>query len=259
MATFLFHELVFGPVKSRRLGVSLGINLLPRKRKVCSFNCIYCECGWSDSVAGSDYDFPGIEEVEQHLRTRLAKLMQQQSALDAITFAGNGEPTLHPAFPEIIDITLRLRDEYCPSARVAVLSNASRIGNDKVFNALLKIDLNILKLDAGTDTTCMLINNPEKSFKREETINNLIRFNGKLIIQSLFFRGTFNGYEIDNTLPQEINQWYADLAVIKPSLVMIYTIERDTPAKGLQKIPVSALKEIAKKVNVLGIETQISG
>lgn len=260
MATFLFDEIIFGPVKSRRLGVSLGINLLPTKRKICNFNCIYCECGWTTDLEKAVSDLPGREEVYNALDWKLSEMNAMSQAPDVMTFAGNGEPTLHPAFPEIIDDSIILRDKYFPKARIAVLSNATTISLPRIRTALLKIDQNILKLDSAIDSTIKIHNQPRVNINVEELIKNLTEFNGKVIIQTLFLRGTHNGTIIDNTTQIEINTWLKAIERIRPSEVMIYTISRDTPdGAGLYKVPLAELKGIAAMVDSMGIRTQVSG
>ena len=260
MATFLFDEIIFGPVKSRRLGVSLGINLLPTNKKICNFNCIYCECGWTLSSEFSGNNLPGREDVYIALEKKLSELKQINLIPDVITYAGNGEPTLHPAFPGIIDDSIILRDKYVPEARIAVLSNATTISNPLVKAALLKTDMNILKLDSAFDSTIKIHNQPKINLNAEQLINNLIGFNGNVIIQTLFLRGTYNGITIDNTTDVEINAWLKAIERIRPSEVMIYTISRDIPEGAqLRKVSLSKLKGIASLVNSIGIKTQVSG
>ena len=260
MATFLFDEIIFGPVKSRRLGVSLGINLLPTKKKICNFNCIYCECGWTNDIDKAVSKLPLREEVYKALEWKLSEMKIKGEVPDVITYAGNGEPTLHPSFPSIIDDSLILRDKYFPKARIAVLSNATTITNSAIKSALLKIDQNILKFDSAFDSTIKIHNQPRVNISAEELINNLAGFNGKVIIQTLFLRGTHNGKTIDNTTPVEIEAWLKAIERIRPSEVMIYTISRDTPAgASLIKVPLIELKGIAALVNSIGISTQVSG
>ena len=260
MATFLFDKIIFGPVKSRRLGVSLGINLLPVKRKICNFNCIYCECGWTRDIEKAFSHLPGREDVYEALDLKLSAMKAKSQAPDVITYAGNGEPTLHPDFPGIIDDSIILRDKYFPKAKIAVLSNSSTITNPLIKAALLKVDMNILKLDSAFDSTVKIHNQSGININVEELIKNMVRFKGKLIIQTLFLRGMYNGQVIDNTTPVEIIAWLKAIERIKPSEVMIYTISRDTPEGGqLKKIPVRELKGIAALVESLGIKTQVSG
>jgi wyosine [tRNA(Phe)-imidazoG37] synthetase (radical SAM superfamily) len=260
MATFLFDEIIFGPVKSRRLGVSLGINLLPTKKKMCNFNCIYCECGWTIDTEKESKHLPGRVEVYEALDRKLSEMKLKSHAPDVVTYAGNGEPTLHPDFPGIIDDSIILRNKYFPKAKIAVLSNSTTITKPEVKKALLKIDMNILKLDSAFGSTVKIHNQPKVRVNTEELIDNLAMFNGKLIIQTLFLRGKFNGKVIDNTTATEISAWLKALERIRPSEVMIYTISRDIPKGGqLNKVPLKELKEIASLVEELGIKTQISG
>jgi wyosine [tRNA(Phe)-imidazoG37] synthetase (radical SAM superfamily) len=259
MATFLFNEIIFGPVKSRRLGVSLGINLLPAKRKTCNFNCIYCECGWTRNIEKVVSNLPRREEVYEALDLKLSGMKAKSQSPDVITYAGNGEPTLHPDFAGIIDDSITLRDKYFPKAKIAVLSNSTTITDPLVKAALLKVDMNILKLDSAFDRTVKIHNQPGVNINVEELINNLIGFNGKLIIQTLFLKGIYNGIIIDNTTPEEVNTWLKAIERIKPSEVMIYTISRDTPEGGqLNKVPLRDLRRIAALVEKLGIKTQVS-
>lgn len=260
MSTFLFDKIVFGPVKSRRLGVSLGINLLPTTRKVCNFNCIYCECGWTQNKEISGENLPSRKEVYEALDHKLAEMKKDQQSPDVITYAGNGEPTLHPEFPGIIDDSILLRNKYFPHAKIAVLSNSTAIKKPAIRKALLKVDQNILKLDSAFDLTLNIHNQPRVNIKVKDLVRDLQLFKGRLIIQTLFVRGSFNGKRIDNTTPEEIDAWINTLIKIRPSEVMIYTISRDTPEGGqLEKVPLTELKRIAAIVNELGIETQVSG
>jgi wyosine [tRNA(Phe)-imidazoG37] synthetase (radical SAM superfamily) len=260
MATFLFDEIIFGPVKSRRLGVSLGINLLPVKRKICNFDCIYCECGWTRDIEIPSSRLPSREEVYNALDHKLSELRSKNHAPDVLTYAGNGEPTLHPEFPEIIDDTLELRNKYFPHARIAVLSNATTISNPLVKAALLKVDQNILKLDSAIDSTIRVHNQPRVKIKAGELIGKLAEFNGKVIIQTLFLRGSYNDKSIDNTTPVEIKAWLKAIEKIKPSEVMIYTISRDIPdGAKLNKVPLTELRKIASLVESIGIRTKVSG
>jgi wyosine [tRNA(Phe)-imidazoG37] synthetase (radical SAM superfamily) len=257
MGTFLFDKIVFGPVKSRRLGVSLGVNLLPLKKKVCNFNCIYCECGKENQ---SDLaKFPSRKEITNALENKFCDMMLHEERIDVITFAGNGEPTLHPDFPDIIDDILFLREAYFPDVKIAVLSNATMIKNKSVFDALLKVDMNILKIDSGIENTCKLLNNPVGLYKLGETIDYIKKFNGKFILQTMFMQGTVKGVEIDNTTDDEVDAFLEMLTEIKPSQVMIYTIDRETALPGLRKISILKLNEIAVRVKELRIPVKVSG
>jgi len=259
MATFLFDKIIFGPVKSRRLGVSLGINLLPTDVKVCSFDCIYCECGFTPGKYEEKMTFPSRADVKLRLEVKLHEMVAANELPDVITFAGNGEPTLHPEFAGIIDDTIELRNEITPDARIAVLSNASMIHRKSVFEALLKIKDNIQKLDSAFEETVKSLDCPSGNFNLERTIEQLIAFNGKVIIQTMFVRGSYKGKTIDNTTEEEIAAWLEVLQKINPLQVMIYTIARDTPIETLQKVPLDELNSIADRVRNIGFDVQVSG
>lgn len=258
MATFLFDKIIFGPVISRRLGESLGINLMPNNKKICNFNCIYCECGPTNSNDTSKFKLPTRIQVAEKLEFRLKDIKAKKIPIDTVTYAGNGEPTLHPEFPEIVKDTIALRDKYLPDTDIAVLSNSTLIDNKRIFNALNLVDLNILKLDSGYEETNKAINCPLFNFNLNKTIENLKNFNGNLIIQTLFFRGIYKGQEIDNTTEKELTRWLQIINYIQPESVMIYTIARNTPNKGLYKIPPGELTRISEKLEKTGITTHIS-
>lgn len=260
MPTFLFDSIVFGPVRSRRLGVSLGINLLPVDRKVCSFNCIYCECGWTTCSTATSGTLPSRGEVKEALRTKLEEMKARGEKPDVITYAGNGEPTQHPDFSGIIDDSIALRDELFPEARISVLSNGSAIHRKRVREALMKVDMNILKIDSAVAATREKLNQPNSRYDYEEFKGWLKEFGGRFIIQTLFVRGRYRGEVIDNTTPEEIEAWLAEVASLRPESVMIYTIERDTPLENdLKKVPLADLKAIAARVTGLGIPASVSG
>jgi wyosine [tRNA(Phe)-imidazoG37] synthetase (radical SAM superfamily) len=259
MATFLFDEIVFGPVRSRRLGVSLGINLLPTGSKVCSFDCIYCECGRNPVQRSSKAELPSRSEVKSKLEEVLKEMLSINRFPDVITFAGNGEPTLHPQFGHIIDDTIELRDQYTPHARIAVLSNATMLHRPSVFEALLKVDDNIQKLDSAIVDTITIMDCPAANFDLSKTVSLLRKFDGKVIIQTMFIKAIYLGKNIDNTTEVEIEAWLELLKEIKPSAVMIYTIARDTPVRTVEKITLSQLNDIARRVKKAGFKIQVSG
>lgn len=256
MSGFLFEQIIFGPIRSRRLGISLGINLLPTVRKHCTFNCIYCECGWT-LTKDVDEGFPVSAQIKQALEEKLKSMKSKEALLDSITFAGNGEPTLHPHFAQIIDDTIELRDTYYPQAKVSVLTNSSRASNPTIAEALLKTDQPILKLDAGTEETFNRINKPLMKTSLEDIVGSLEAFQGKAVIQTLFVKGTHKGEIIDNTTDEEVEAWLGHLKRIKPRLVMIYPIARSTPEENLEVVPFEKLNEIAGRVGALGIETEV--
>lgn len=259
MSTFLFDQIIFGPVKSRRLGVSLGVNLLPTDSKVCSFDCIYCECGWTPKKREKKAVLPSRTHVKEMMEQKLTEMIQNNELPDVITFAGNGEPTLHPEFEAIINDTIELRDRLSPKARIAVLSNATMLHKESVIRALLKVEDNIQKLDSGIEETIRRIDCPNLNFKLSEAVKNLKKFNGKVIIQTLFLHGTYKEEIIDNTTEVELSEWMKLVIEIKPSKVMIYTIERDTPATGLEKVKLDELEAIAERVRSIGFDVQVSG
>ena len=260
MPTFLFDSIVFGPVSSRRLGVSLGINLLPVSRKVCSYNCIYCECGWTPGETGPAERLPSRREVYDALRKKLSEMKEKGKAPDVITYAGNGEPTLHPAFAGIIDDSIALRDEFFPEAKVSVLSNGSMLHRKSVREALKKVDMNMLKLDSALPDTVMQVNQPHVRVELSRFEELVSDFEGRFIIQTLFVRGDCDGHSVDNTTEEEIAAWLDAIARLRPRQVMIYTIHRDTPlGNNLRKVPVNELNAIARRVNHLGIATSVSG
>jgi wyosine [tRNA(Phe)-imidazoG37] synthetase (radical SAM superfamily) len=257
MATFLFDDIIFGPVKSRRLGASLGINLLPASRKFCNFNCIYCECGWN---SGSDQKnrLPSRQEIRDRLEEKLRQIRDLGTPLDRITFAGNGEPTIHPAFPGIIEDTIAIRDRVVPGVKIAVLSNASRLDDPDIFDALGKIEMNILKLDSANEQTVKLINQPPPGYSVDRVIAGMIRYRGRFILQTLFVKGEFKGILVDNADEAEVKNWLEVVKLVRPEMVMIYTIARGTPTPTLHKTKPETLDNIAGQVGKLGIPVQVS-
>ena len=259
MSTFLFDQIIFGPVKSRRLGISLGVNLLPTDSKVCSFDCIYCECGWTPKKRAKKAVLPTREMVSQKMEEKLTEMVESNELPDVITFAGNGEPTLHPEFEAIIEDTIELRNRHTPNTRIAVLSNATVLHKPSVIRALLKVEDNIQKLDSGIEETIRKIDCPASNFNLKAVVKNLKSFNGKVIIQTLFLRGNFKGEIIDNTTDAEITEWLKLVTEIKPLQVMIYTVDRDTPAAGLEKVKLNELEKIALRARAIGFEVKVSG
>jgi len=259
MSTILFHEIVYGPVHSRRLGISLGINLLPYDGKLCSFDCIYCECGFNKDFR-THTRLPERENVKAALENKLQSLREENVKLDVITFAGNGEPTLHPEFAEIIEDTLFLRNLYYPTVKISVLSNGMHLTKRKVFEALNKVDEPILKLDSAFDETVRLIDRPNSpQYRVSKQVELYKKFNGNFILQTMFLRGEFGDNKIDNTTEKEVSAWLELVREMNPREVMIYTIDRQTPTKQLKKVPLEDLKKIAERVKQLGIKTNVAG
>jgi len=253
-----FHEIIYGPVFSRRLGNSLGVNLLPVDAKICTFNCIYCECGFNTTMR--EFPMPHRTDVKLALEQKFTTLLAENQTIDVITFAGNGEPTIHPEFEGIIDDTCELRDRFFPKTKISVLTNSTQISKLQVFNALMKVDNAILKLDSAIDETMRLLDQPTRAdFSVAWLVENLQHFENKLIVQTMFLRGSHNGKIIDNTTEKEISAYLKILQILKPQQVMIYTIARQTPVKSLQKIPLDELENIAEKIRKIGIDVSVAG
>lgn len=256
--TVLYASPIFGPIHSRRLGVSLGINLLPPDGKCCSFDCIYCECGFNHDFVAHDR-MPSRQRVYDALRQQLLKMQQEGPKPDVLTFAGNGEPTMHPHFPEIVDDVIKLRDEFFPNAKVSVLSNATQILHQPVFDALKKVDNNILKLDTVSNTYILRLDRPVNSnYDVARLIDKMAEFQGHCIVQTMFLNGEFEGQDISNVDDKYINPWLEALQTIGPEEVMVYTIDRETPAHQLQKATHEQLDAIARRVEAIGIKCQVS-
>lgn len=253
----IFPSPIFGPVHSRRLGVSLGINLLPADGKVCSFDCIYCECGYNaDHRAKSP--LPTREEVRIALEEKLKEMQANGPAPDVLTFAGNGEPTAHPHFPEIIEDTLALRNHYFPKAKVSVLSNSTFMDRPAVFEALTKIDNNILKLDTVDEEYIRLLDRPNGRYSVKSIIEKMKEFKGNCIIQTMFLKGNYQGKEMDNTSDKYVLPWLKAVKEIHPRQVMIYTIDRETPDQNLKKATPEELNRIVKLIEEAGLPAMAS-
>ena len=253
----LFNSIVYGPIHSRRLGTSLGMELMPLEHKLCTFNCVYCECGWNQPVHHPV--LPTREEVKVALEAKLSAISNQSSALDVITFSGNGEPTLHPDFLGIIEDTCALRDQYCPNAKVSVLSNSTQLGRPDVVKALKLCDNRILKLDAATDTMMRRIDLPVNEHLTVQTlIDGLAQFNGDFILQTCFLRGEHDGLPIDNTTPEELAAWYEAVETLRPKQIMMYVIDRKTPEEHLSKISREEMEHIAAPLIAKGFNVSIS-
>lgn len=249
-----FDDIVFGPIYSRRLGMSLGINILPSKGKLCNFDCIYCECGWNrDGIA--ERRFPVLAEVEAALTVKMEKLSSDGVKVDSITFSGNGEPTLNPDFPEIIDMVIALRDRLFPEAKISVLSNATLIGRPAVAAALKKIDNPILKIDASDDSLAAMINRPVGSYRLADVIKNLAGFDGNFILQTMFLKSK----EFNAVSEKSLAAWMDIVRMLKPRQIMVYTIDRETPDKTLEKYTVEEMAGFVKPLIEEGFDVKISG
>ena len=258
----LFDEIVFGPVQSRRLGVSLGVNLLPTVRKYCNYDCIYCECGNASREAldtNVHDNIPARGDVYSALERKLSFLQETGKLPDAITFAGNGEPTLHPEFDKIVEDTVFLRNRYSPQSKITVLSNATMLHRNQVVTALKKIDMPILKLDSAIDATLELINQPAKKISAGQLIEQLQSIGNQCIVQTMFLKGTYCGQTVDNTSPEELDAWERAIVTIRPKLVTIYTIDRATPIDTLYKVSGDTLRDIAHSIENHNIAVTVSG
>lgn len=257
MATIIFPSPIFGPIKSRRLGISLGINLLPDDGKVCTFDCLYCECGFN-AAHKTKKSLPTREEVAIALERKLQEMNNEGTHPDVLTFAGNGEPTIHPQFNAIIDDTILLRDKYCPGAKISVLTNASLITKPKVFEALKKVDNNILKLDTVDNNYISFLDRPACGYDLNAVIEQMIAFEGKAVIQTMFLKGFVNGVNLNNTDDTYVKPWLETIKKIRPREVMIYTIDRETPQQELEKATREELDRIVELLENEGIKASAS-
>lgn len=250
----LREDTVFGPIYSRRLGQSLGINLLPREGKLCNFDCIYCECGWNRDGL-SDRNIPSLSEVRDALADNLERCSREGVKIDSITFSGDGEPTLHPDFPAIVDVTLSLRDRFFPEARVSVLSNATRISRPSVFEALRKVDAAILKIDAPTDSLASRINRPQGEYSVRDVVESLKRFEGRFVLQTMFLKSP----DFDSSSGEVLSGWMDIVREVSPREIMVYTIARETPMKGLAKFTVEEMTTLLEPLLSEGYNVKIFG
>lgn len=247
------ETLVFGPIFSRRLGSSLGINLLPEKGKLCNFDCIYCECGWNKDGRG-DTRIPTAEELRIALEAKLRACREGGERIDSITFSGDGEPTLNPAFPSIVDITLSLRDRLYPEAKVSVLSNATRLDDPAVFAALRKVDNPILKLDAADNASVRVVNRPQGRYRVADVVAGMRRFEGDFILQTMFLRGP--GF--DSSAPEVLLPWMDVVRDLHPRKVMVYTLAREAPAQGLEPFTAEQMRTLVRPLLEEGFDIQIN-
>lgn len=257
MATIIYPSPIFGPVHSRRLGLSLGINVCPPDGKICSFDCIYCECGFNADFRPKS-KMPSRGLIARRLEETLLEMRKAGKLPDTMTFSGNGEPTGHPDFPGIVDDTLALRAKYCPATQVSVLTNATRITKPEIFESLLKVDNALLKLDTVDPDYIALVDRPNGHYRIEEILERMKAFGPRAIIQSMFLRGSFEGRSVDNTTERYVGPWLKAIGEIRPKLVTIYTIARETPDHDLRKAPAESLDAIADRVRALGIAAQVS-
>ncbi|HNV94848.1 MAG TPA: radical SAM protein [Bacteroidales bacterium] len=251
--SILFHDIIYGPIKSRRFGYSLGMNLLPDKSKLCSYNCIYCECGWNPEK-------PQGEFVDKHLffqalEQKLISLLESQTPLDVLTYAGNGEPTLHPDFPEIVLKTIALRNNYFPQKEIVLLTNGTTITSPKIKDIILQIEKPVLKLDSAIEQTMRAINLPSANFNLKNYLEQLYLLKEKVYIQTMFLKGNHFGTNIDNTTNDEVNALIEQYKKIQPKAVMLYSLDRVPPLSSLIKVDTETLRSIANKIEAAGIKT----
>lgn len=238
-----FDEIVFGPIKSRRLGSSLGVNLLPGSGKICNFDCIYCECGWNKD-GRTNASMPSFEDVSAALEQKITTLSLSREKVDSITFSGNGEPSLHPDFPAIIDRTIELRDRYFPSAKISVLSNATMTHLESVRMALMKVDNPILKIDAGTDRGVRAVNKCNSDYSLTKIVENLSHFNGEFILQTMFLKSkTFDSADLGS-----LSSWFDIVRKLKPRQIMAYSLDRETPDKELRSYSKEEMRDILQPI-----------
>lgn len=255
--TMLFEDIIFGPIKSRRLGTSLGVNVLPIEKKYCNFNCVYCECGWNEISSQEKVSLNKKQEILKALEEKLISLEKENIELDSITFAGNGEPTIHPEFKEIVEGVVALRNKFCTKAKITVLSNATNLLKENVFSALQKVDNPILKLDAGREEMFYNISKADSHvIDFEKVKERLIAFGEKAIIQTLLIRGENEGKRIDNTSDEEFEAWLEIIKEINPRYVMLYPIDRVTPESKLEKLSKQEIELFAERVRAIGIEAK---
>jgi len=258
MGTILFNDIVFGPIRSRRLGTSLGVNLLPRLGKWCNFDCLYCECGFNKDGKG-DRTIPSSDQVIDALQEKLKKLANNKTSIDTITFSGNGEPTMNPDFAAIIRRTLVLRETYVPGTKVSVLTNGSNLGDEGTAEALMSVDNAIIKIDSAIEKTINLINRPSFPYSLERMVENLRPFRNRFVLQTMFLKGEFEGMAVDNTTKEETAEWLKLVERISPREIMMYTLDRETPAKNLTKVSTSEMEKIAAPLIEKGYKITISG
>lgn len=256
--TFLFDEIIFGPLNSRRFGKSLGVNLLPSSLKVCNFDCIYCECGFTDEPNISRKSFYTIEEVREKLNEKITELIKENNLPDCITFAGNGEPTLHPDFFEIIKETKKLRDAFLPNTKLVVLTNAAMLNVEQVKKGLELVDMPVCKLDAGTESMFKLINHPYGAKSLQKIVRDIINIGKPVYIQSFFLKGVVNGVPFDNTGGESLDEWMKLLLQIKPKGVMLYSLDRKAPVKTLEAISYTEMEKIAARLREKGLSVVVS-
>lgn len=259
MQRVLFHSTIFGPIHSRRLGTSLGINLSPNDGKVCTFDCLYCEAGYNAQGPGST-GLPSRSTVAEQLEAKLRQMKTDSRPLDVITFSGNGEPTAHPHFADIVDDVIALRDKYYPQVKISVLTNSTQLHRPDVEAALRRVDNNIVKLDSAIDSTINILDRPTSpGFNADDVISRIAKFGPQCIVQTMILRGSDDrGQQVDNTSDIEIDALIDAYRRINPREVMLYSIDRKTPARNLNKVERDELERIALRIRQADIKVQVN-
>jgi wyosine [tRNA(Phe)-imidazoG37] synthetase (radical SAM superfamily) len=251
MLLALQKNIVYGPVNSRRLGRSLGINILPAGKKICTFNCLYCQYGWTDYDMVKNVqkeDFPGTEMIISSVEEALAGLGEPPAYL---TFSGNGEATIHPDFPEIVDGLIKLRNRTAPGSKTAILSNSTLADNENVRKALAKLDARIMKLDAGSQAVFASYNDPMDDIILD-SITDALMLLKDVTIQSLFTGGLLGNYS-----QSTVDDWIAKIKKIKPVSVQIYTLDRGTPSLSISRLDTADLNKIKLLLDKENIKSEV--
>jgi wyosine [tRNA(Phe)-imidazoG37] synthetase (radical SAM superfamily) len=242
----LQRSIIYGPVQSRRLGVSLGINLLPTDYKLCSFNCLYCQYGWTKKVTLAPgerlKDLPSVDAVAAALESALAELLRGRRRLDAISICGNGEPTLYPGLAEVIVQVKQIRDRYQPHALVAILSNSSTVGDHAVRATLELVDVKIMKFDAGSEEMFRRLNHPAAPVYMGEIVAGLKELKNTYL-QSCFVQG-----RVTNADPDSVSMWMDKIREIHPLTVQVYTLDREPADKRIERVNLTTLRWIVDEV-----------
>ncbi len=234
-------DIIYGPVKSRRLGRSLGLNLLPTAFKLCSMNCCYCQYGWTTELTAKVGEHKGLPSADD-VRAALESVLSKGQEFEYLTFSGNGEATLHPEFAKIVDLILELRSSFGASFKLALLSNATTVNRVDLADAFRKIDLPLMKLDAGNTSMFKKVNHGVPPVTFDDIVTGIKAMN-KVVIQTMFVKGS-----VDNSTDQEVDSWIARLKEIKPRWVQIYSLDRGSADDRLQVVGQPRLQQIALKV-----------
>ena len=248
----LQQGILYGPIRSKRLGCSLGLNLFPSDRKVCSFDCVYCHFGGTtDHVRQSErLGIPSVTEV----LAAVEEFLKSDNDFDYITFSGNGEPTMYPDFAELVPKLHELIRRRRPSVRLALLSNSSCVGEESLYPALKLIDLPIFKLDAGNQTTFEILNRPCPGVTISAIIDGLTRLSARqeIIIQTVMVDGP-----VPNHDGQAFDDWIVAIRRIRPGAIQLYTTDRPVADTRVRKVSDRQLETIAARIRELtGVPAQ---